>query len=135
MLYPSSGTGQFAANSAKIIRFVRKGCTNRPFFHIVVAERRIEQQGPAIEQLGTFDPMPNEQDEKLVSLNFERIRYWIGNGADTSKSVRRLLGLAGFYPVHPTSYITASKNRRTEEEAALKASEETKPNETSPANV
>lgn len=38
MLFPSSGTGQFAANSAKIIRFVRKGCTNRPFYHIVVAE-------------------------------------------------------------------------------------------------
>lgn len=38
MFPPSSGTGQFAANSKKIIRFVRKGCTNRPFFHIVVAE-------------------------------------------------------------------------------------------------
>lgn len=111
MLYPSSGTGQFVANSRKIIRFVRKGCTNRPFYHIVVAEvftypfdfrfvlliskllqRRIDQHGPAVEQLGTFDPMPNEQNEKLVSLNFERIRYWIGNGADTTKSVKKLLG-------------------------------------------
>lgn len=38
MFPPSSGTGQFVANSAKIIRFVRKGCANRPFYHIVVSE-------------------------------------------------------------------------------------------------
>lgn len=38
MLTPSSGIGVFAANSEKVIRFVRYGCANRPFYHIVVAE-------------------------------------------------------------------------------------------------
>lgn len=38
MLHPASGTGQFFPWSAKIIRFARKGCTNRPFYHIVVTE-------------------------------------------------------------------------------------------------
>lgn len=37
-LVPSSGTGEFFKRSAKIIRFARFGCTNRPFFHIVVTE-------------------------------------------------------------------------------------------------
>ncbi|XP_044264660.1 probable 28S ribosomal protein S16, mitochondrial [Tribolium madens] len=118
MLPPSSGIGQFAATSAKVIRFVRAGCTNRPFFHIVVAERRREQFEPVIEQLGSYDPMPNEKNEKLVSLNLERISYWIGNGARCSTPVEELLGLAGYFPIHPRSYMTAWRNRRKAEEEA-----------------
>ncbi|XP_017768776.1 PREDICTED: probable 28S ribosomal protein S16, mitochondrial, partial [Nicrophorus vespilloides] len=71
MLSPASGTGQFYAKSAKIIRFVRYGCTNRPFFHIVVTEVKRGQHMPVIEQLGAFDPIPNQNNEKLVSLNLE----------------------------------------------------------------
>ncbi|XP_031355528.1 probable 28S ribosomal protein S16, mitochondrial [Photinus pyralis] len=112
MLHPSSGIGQFAANSRKIIRFLRSGCTNRPFYHIVVSERRNTQNEPVIEQVGSYDPIPNECNEKLVSLNYERIQYWIGNGADTTTSVAELLGLAGFYPIHPRQYLTAWRNRR-----------------------
>ncbi|KAK5649003.1 hypothetical protein RI129_003895 [Pyrocoelia pectoralis] len=112
MLHPSSGIGQFAVNSRKIIRFFLAGCTNRPFYHIVVAERRKTGDEPVIEQLGTYDPIPNDQNEKLVSLNYERIQYWIGNGADTTKPVAHLLGLAGFYPIHPHQYLTAWRNRR-----------------------
>ena len=36
--------------------------------------------------------MPNVYNEKLVSFNFERIRYWIGNGAHIAKPVSELLG-------------------------------------------
>lgn len=38
MLIPASGIGKFALRSCKVIRFVRLGCTNRPFYHIVVQE-------------------------------------------------------------------------------------------------
>lgn len=41
VLPPASGTGVFAANAEKVIRFVRHGCTNREFFHIVVSEVRL----------------------------------------------------------------------------------------------
>jgi small subunit ribosomal protein S16 len=49
----------------------------------------------------------------MVSLkNFLlRIKYWLGSGAKTSKSVEQLLGLCGFFPVHPMTYITAKRNR------------------------
>ncbi|CAH1176062.1 unnamed protein product [Phaedon cochleariae] len=116
MLHPASGTGIFTAGSALVIRFVRQGCTNRPFFHIVVAEKRKDQHMPVIEQVGTHDPLPNEHNEKLTSLNYERIRHWIGNGAVVSKPVEQLLGLAGFFPIHPTSYMTAWRNRIQEAE-------------------
>lgn len=37
--------------------------------------------------------MPNERNEKLISFNFERIRYWIGNGAHVSTPIAELLGI------------------------------------------
>lgn len=49
---------------------------------------------PVIEQLGSYDPLANAHNEKLVSLNLERIRHWIGNGADISQPVAELLGKA-----------------------------------------
>lgn len=52
-----------------------------------------DKHAPVIEQLGTYDPLPNEYNEKLVALNYERIRYWIGNGAVTSKPVEQLFGI------------------------------------------
>lgn len=45
-----------------------------------------------IEQLGTYDPFINENNEKLVSLNLERIKHWIGNGAHVSKPIQQLFG-------------------------------------------
>lgn len=56
-------------------------------------QRRKEQFQPVIEQVGTYDPMPNEKNEKLVALNFERIRHWIGKGAHVSQPVAELLGM------------------------------------------
>uniref|UniRef100_A0A1A9WWL1 Small ribosomal subunit protein bS16m n=1 Tax=Glossina brevipalpis TaxID=37001 RepID=A0A1A9WWL1_9MUSC len=111
-LSPASGTGRYWRSSAKIIRFVRYGCTNRPFFHIVVMERRKNQHQPVIEQVGTFDPMPNVHNERLVSFNFERIRYWLGKGAHISTPAAELLGIAGFLPIHPHTYMTAWRNRQ-----------------------
>ncbi|XP_055628786.1 probable 28S ribosomal protein S16, mitochondrial [Toxorhynchites rutilus septentrionalis] len=124
-LIPASGTGRFWAKSAKIIRFARQGCTNRPFYHIVVMERRKGQHEPVIEQIGTYDPIPNEYDEKLVSFNFERVRYWLGSGAHLSSSVAELLGIAGLLPVHPRTYMTAWRNRKAAELAAAKIKTET----------
>ncbi|GJQ76120.1 hypothetical protein Trydic_g1868 [Trypoxylus dichotomus] len=124
MLSPASGTGTFYRRSAKIIRFARYGCANRPFFHIVVTERRRTQHMPVIEQLGTYDPLENEHKEKLVSLNLERILYWIGSGAHISRPVDQLFGLAGLLPVHPTTYITAWRNRKAMEDKAKEDSKE-----------
>merc|ERR1712071_507231 len=95
----------------KVIRLNRRGCTNRPFYHIVVQKRKDTQDGNVIEQLGSYDPMPNENNEKLVALNFERIQYWIGQGATVSQPVGQLLGLSGFLPIHPMTVMESWKNR------------------------
>lgn len=66
---------------------------------------------PVIEQVGSYDPYANEHNEKLVALNTERIRWWLGHGAKTSKPVEELFGLAGIFPIHPISYMKAWRNR------------------------
>lgn len=76
-----------------MLRLARHGCTNRPFFHLVAIHNKFARNsGRALEQLGTFDPMPNNHNEKLVSLNVERIKYWLAIGAHPTPPVSHLLG-------------------------------------------
>lgn len=114
-LHPSSGTG-IVTQFQKSIRFARYGCTNRPFYHIVVMDTKQNQKKPPIEQLGTYDPIPNVHNEKLIAFNFERLQYWLGHGASISKPVAELLGLAGFLPIHPKTYMKAWRNRKAMQE-------------------
>ncbi|CAG4966073.1 unnamed protein product [Colias eurytheme] len=123
-LPPASGTGKYYALAAKSIRLIRQGCTNRPFFHISVTQRKRLNSQPVIEQLGSYDPMPNIHNEKLVALNLERIKYWMGQGAHVTPPVAELLGLAGFFPIHPRTYMTAWRNRKAEKERIIKEAEE-----------
>ncbi|KAK3754391.1 hypothetical protein QZH41_011178, partial [Actinostola sp. cb2023] len=46
--------------------------------------------------IGTFDPLPNTRNEKLVSLNVDRIKYWLSVGAEPTRPVGMLLGLVGY---------------------------------------
>ncbi|KAE8738698.1 hypothetical protein FOCC_FOCC015794 [Frankliniella occidentalis] len=108
---PASGGAAIKEGARLLIRFSRKGCTNRPFYHLQLSHSKLELDDQCIEQLGTYDPLPNERNEKLVSCNFERIRYWLGEGATCSHGASVILGLAGFFPIHPSSYMTAWKNR------------------------
>ncbi|KAJ0171906.1 hypothetical protein K1T71_012669 [Dendrolimus kikuchii] len=106
------------------------GCTNRPFYHISVTHRRRLNSQPVIEQLGSYDPMPNINNEKLVALNLERLKYWLGQGAHVSNPVGELLGLSGFFPIHPRSYMAAWRNRRIERENMAKQLELAEKSET-----
>lgn len=93
------------------LRLAYYGCPNRPFFHIVATKRRVARNRGYYEQVGTYDPMPNDRNEKLVALNMDRIKYWLSEGCYTSKPVARLLGLAGIFPVDERTLIAAKSNR------------------------
>lgn len=84
---------------------------NRPFYRIVAAFNKRARDGKYIEQLGSYDPIPNIYNEKLVSCNFDRIKYWIGCGAHPTKPVAKLLGLAGFFPLHPMTITEAERHK------------------------
>jgi ribosomal protein S16 len=50
--------------------------------------------------LGSYDPLPNSHGEKLVALNLDRIRHWIGCGAHLSKPMEKLLGNSSLVLTH-----------------------------------
>lgn len=77
------------------IRLTRQGAKKRPFYRVVVAEASSPRDGRYIERLGTYNPMLPKDDENRVSLNGERIQYWIGNGAKATDRVAHLMATAG----------------------------------------
>ena len=94
------------------LRLAYYGCPNRPFFHIVATRRRVARNRGYYEQVGTYDPMPNDRNEKLVALNMDRIKYWLSQGCSTSKPVSRLLGLSGIFPADERTLKTAESSRK-----------------------
>ena len=66
------------------IRLARAGSKNRPFFRIVVSDKRSPRDGKFIEKLGTYNPLLPKEDENRVSFDEERIKYWLSKGATPS---------------------------------------------------
>jgi len=69
------------------IRLARHGAKKRPFYRIVVADSQSRRDGRFIERVGTYNPLTDPVD---VTLKTERIKYWMGQGAiptDTVKSI------------------------------------------------
>lgn len=72
------------------IRLSRGGAKKRPFHHIVVQDSRRSRDGRFIERVGYFDPLAKGAQQSL-SLDLERVSYWIGHGAQPSDRVRQLM--------------------------------------------
>jgi small subunit ribosomal protein S16 len=70
------------------IRLSRHGAKKRPFYRIVVSDRRFPRDGRYIEQVGTYDPSAASGG---VRLNREKIDSWIKNGAQPSQTVSELI--------------------------------------------
>jgi small subunit ribosomal protein S16 len=75
-----------------VIRLSRGGAKKRPFYHIVVADKRRSRDGRFIENLGYFNPIASGKDVRLT-LNMERAQHWIANGAQPSDRVKHLIKL------------------------------------------
>jgi small subunit ribosomal protein S16 len=81
------------------IRMARAGTKNRPFFQIVVADQRKPRDGSFLEKLGTYNPKLPRDDANRVTLNGERIKYWVSKGAQVSDRVAIFIGKAGIAPM------------------------------------
>jgi small subunit ribosomal protein S16 len=73
---------------AVVIRLRREGALNRPYFKVVVADKRSPRDGKFIEIIGTYDPKKRGMNS---TLKLERIEYWISKGAQPSDTVRSLI--------------------------------------------
>lgn len=80
------------------LRLARAGAKKRPFYHIVVADSRSARDGRFVEKVGTYNPMLPREDDKRVTLNAERVKYWLGVGAQPTDRVARFLDAAKLGP-------------------------------------
>lgn len=109
------------------IRLARGGAKKRPFYRIVVAEATAPRDGRFIEKLGTYNPLlPRDHAERVV-LNEERVKHWLGVGAQPTDRVLRFLdarGLAKRPPRHnPKKGEPGQKAKERAEEKRQKAEE------------
>lgn len=72
------------------IRLRQQGRTNRPSFRLVVTQVTSKRDGKYIECLGWYDPFITDA-EKRMSINDERLHYWLGVGAQLTESAQSLL--------------------------------------------
>ena len=73
---------------AVAIRLRREGALNRPYFKVVVTDKRSPRDGKFIEIVGTYDPKKAGQNS---TLKLDRIEHWISKGAQPSDTVRSLI--------------------------------------------
>ena len=73
-----------------VIRLSRGGAKARPFYNIVVADKRARRDGRFIERIGFYNPLAKTGEEGL-RIAQDRLTHWIGVGATPSDTVARLI--------------------------------------------
>ena len=74
------------------LRLSRGGTKKRPVYKVVVADSRFARDGRFIEKVGFFNPLLPKDKKERVGLEAERIKYWLGQGAQPTSRVARILG-------------------------------------------
>ena len=74
------------------LRLSRGGTKKRPVYKVVVADSRFARDGRFIEKVGFFNPLLPKEKKERVGLEAERIKYWLGQGAQPTTRVARILG-------------------------------------------
>ena len=74
------------------IRLARHGAKKRPFYRIVAAPNESSRDGRFLEVLGTYNPLT---DPATIEVKADRVKEWLGRGAQPSDTVRSLLRKAG----------------------------------------
>ena len=110
------------------IRLARGGAKKRPFYRIVVADVTAPRDGRFIEKIGTYNPMLPKDHQHRLHVNEDRVKHWIGVGAQPTDRVRKMLsplGLVEGYVQRDQPKKSAPGRKRAEREAeeAAKAAE------------
>ena len=109
------------------LRLSRGGTKKRPVYKVVVADSRFARDGRFIEKVGFFNPLLPKEKKERIGLEAERIKYWLGQGAQPTTRVARILGENEIMPMpvkgnNPQKAIP-KKDRKKEGEAEAPKSE------------
>jgi len=77
------------------LRLARGGSKKRPFYRIVAADSRMPRDGRYIEKIGIYNPLLPKDSEDRVKMDLERVQYWLGEGAQPTDRISRMLEAAG----------------------------------------
>lgn len=103
-----------------VIRLARHGAKKNPFYHVVVIDSRKRRQGRPLERVGYSNPVARGQAKGLV-LDLDRIKHWIGQGAQMSDTVARLV--KGYNPDLAAPAANEAKATPAKAEAAAPTAE------------
>ncbi len=73
---------------ATTIRLARHGAKKRPFYRIVVADRRARRDGRRLDQIGYYDP---NREPAEVQIDEEKLQLWLARGAQPTLIVEQLM--------------------------------------------
>ncbi|HOU28637.1 MAG TPA: 30S ribosomal protein S16 [Thermoleophilia bacterium] len=74
------------------MRLTRVGSTKNPVYRIVVVDSRTRRDGRAIETIGQYNP---RTEPSLISIDEEKAKKWLSEGAQPSRTVKKLLSIKG----------------------------------------
>ncbi len=104
------------------MRLSRGGTKKRPYYYVIVAHGTSPRDGRYIEQIGTFDPMLKKDNPERVKINADRVKHWLGVGAQPTDRVLRLLdGLGLAKRTAPNNPERAKPKKKAQERAAAVA--------------
>ena len=116
------------------IRLARAGSKNRPFFRIVVSDKRSPRDGKFIEKLGTYNPLLPKEDENRVLFDEERVKYWLSKGATPSYKMAIFLSKSNLVekppiPEQTKKHLPKVKKKEGEDKKDAAPKVEAKPEE------
>lgn len=76
------------------IRLKRIGRSHHPVYRVVAVDGRRARDSKVLEELGSYDPV-NKDEQKQVTLEHERVAYWLSVGAQPSDTVKQILDRQG----------------------------------------
>ena len=108
------------------IRLSRGGTKKRPVYKVVIADSRRARDGRFIEKVGFFNPLLPKDKKERVGLEAERIKYWLGQGAQPTTRVARILGENGIIAMpangsNPSKAIPKKERKKEGDEAPAAA--------------
>ena len=111
------------------IRLARGGSKKRPYYRIVVADVRNPRDGRFIEKLGTYNPLLSKESNERVTLQVDRIKYWLGVGAKPTDRVLRFLDAENIAKRPPRNNPKKAIPKKDKEEAPAEESQAEAPAE------
>lgn len=104
-----------------VIRLSRSGAKKRPFYHVVVADKRFSRDGRRIERVGYYNPIAAGKEIRL-QMDMERIMHWLSLGAQPSERVASLIKDVQKGPEAVAAEFAKKAEKRRVKKAAAKAS-------------